>query len=93
MKKKGNVISIVTPLILDRVAKMKAAQKAAKPTGRDWVNVTYEQKELAKRVGCRWCPEEKRWYASAYMSSKAVELWIKEQEDKEMRKKMRKKIG
>lgn len=86
MKKKGNVISIVTPVILARVEKMKIAQKAAKNTGRDWVDVSYEQKEEAKRLGCRWCPIEKRWYASSYVSSKQVELLLKESREKKLKR-------
>lgn len=83
MKKKSNVISIVTPVILDRMSKIKAAKKKEK----DWVNVSYEQKELAKRVGCKWCPVEKKWYASSYMSSMAVENWLAEQADKMLKRK------
>lgn len=86
MKKKSNVISIVTPVILARVAKMKASIKAAKPVGRDWVNVSYEQKEEAKRLGCRWCPIEKKWYASSYVSSKKVELLLRESMEKKLKK-------
>ena len=84
MKKKGNVISIVTPVILERVAKMKIAQKAVSK-GKDWVNVSYEQKDEAKRLGCRWCPIEKRWYASLYVNSKQVEILLMESREKKIK--------
>ncbi len=85
MKKKSNVISIVTPVILERVAKMKIAQKAI-PKGKDWVEVSYAQKEEAKQLGCRWCPIEKKWYASSWVSSKQVEILLKESAEKKLKR-------
>lgn len=88
MKKKSNVISMVTPEILARIAKKDTW---VMPKGRDWVDVSYEQKEEAKRLGCRWCPDNKRWYASKFVNSKQVELLLRESREKKAKKELKKK--
>lgn len=85
----AKVASIVTREGLARLEAVKRREQLGlvNHDKRDWVNVSYEQKELAKRVGCKWCPVEKKWYASSYMSSKAVEAWLAEQADKMLKRK------
>lgn len=84
----AKVVSIVTRESLARIESVKRKQQLGKVNHdkKDWVNVSYENRDYAKRVGCRWCPIEKKWYASAGMSSKAVEFWINEQTGKKNRK-------
>jgi hypothetical protein len=80
----SNVVSIVNNEILARIA---ANERNEAIIGfRDWVNVPYSQKEEAKELGCRWCPAEKRWYASKYVSSKQVELILRESNKKKLKK-------
>ena len=85
----AKVISIVNKEILARIEATKRKQELSTVSHdkRDWVNVPYEQKEEAKRYGCRWCPIEKRWYASSYMSSKLVELNLEESRTKKLKRK------
>lgn len=85
----AKVVSIVTKEGLARIDAVKRREQLGRVNHdkRDWVNVSYEQKELAKGVGCKWSPVEKRWYASPYMSSKAVEVWLAEQADKKIKRK------
>lgn len=85
---KNNVSSIVTKEGLARIEANKKKERYAivGPNNRDWVNVTYENKDLAKGLGCKWCPNEKRWYATGYMSAVAVESWIAEYENKKAKR-------
>lgn len=78
------VVSIVNKEILARIEARKRREQLSSVNHdkRDWVDVSYAQKEEAKRLGCRWCPVEKRWYASAYVSSKQVELLLRESREK-----------
>lgn len=84
----AKVASIVTKDGLARLDAVKRKQQISRVSHdkKDWVNVSYENKDLAKIVGCKWCPVEKRWYATSVMSSKAVELWISEQVEKKRRR-------
>jgi hypothetical protein len=83
----AKVISIVNKEILARIESVKRKQELStvKHDKRDWVHVPYEQKDEAKRYGCRWCPIEKRWYASSYMNSKLVELNLEESRTKKLK--------
>lgn len=85
----AKVASIVTKEGLSRIEAIKRREQLVRVNHdkRDWVNVSYEHKDLAKRVGCRWCPVEKKWYASSYMSSRAVEAWLAEQVEKKVKRK------
>lgn len=86
----SKVVSIVNKEILARMDARKRMEdiSSVSQDKRDWVNVSYEQKEEAKRLGCRWCPIEKRWYASSYISSKQVELLLRESCEKKLKKKV-----
>lgn len=90
----AKVISIVNKEILARIDARKRKEEIATVDHdkRDWVNVSYEQKEEAKRLGCRWCPIEKRWYASSYVSSKQVELLLRESREKKLKKLLKKSL-
>lgn len=85
----AKVISIVNKEILARIEARKRKEQISTVSHdkRDWVDVSYEQKEEAKKLGCRWCPIEKRWYASSYVSSKQVELLLRENREKKSKKK------
>jgi len=76
----AKVISIVNRENLARIeAKTRLEQlDRVSHDKRDWVDVPYEQKELAKQVGCRWDSTNKRWFASSYMPSRDVEKWLYE---------------
>lgn len=89
------VVSIVTREIKERIAARKRNEQLASINHdkRDWVNVSYEQKEDAKLMGCRWCPLEKRWYASPNMSSVFVERWLEERRLKAEKKAAKKSKG
>lgn len=82
------VISIVNKEILARIEarKRKEQLSSVNHDKRDWVDVSYEQKEEAKRLGCRWCPIEKKWYASSYVSSKQVEVLLREFREKKLKR-------
>lgn len=90
----AKVISIVNKEILARIdaRKRKEEISTVDHDKRDWVDVSYEQKEEAKRLGCRWCPIEKRWYASSYVSSKQVELLLRESREKKLKKLLKKSL-
>lgn len=86
------VISIVNKEILARIEarKRKEQLSSVNHDKRDWVDVSYEQKEEAKKLGCRWCPIEKKWYASSYVSSKQVEVLLREFREKKLKRLQRK---
>jgi hypothetical protein len=88
----AKVVSIVNKEILARIDARKRKEQInsigkghREPARRDWVNVSYEQKDEAKRLGCRWCPIEKRWYASLYVNSKQVEILLMESREKKIK--------
>lgn len=90
--KKSNVISIVTPVILERVAKAKAA-KWKKPRlsyGRCYVEVSYAQKDEAKMMGCKWDAVARRWYASSYDEAELVERLLRESRETQNKKSLTK---
>ncbi len=84
----AKVISIVNKEVLARIdaRKRKEELSSVNHDKRDWVEVSYAQKEEAKQLGCRWCPIEKRWYASSYVSSKQVEILLRESAEKKLKR-------
>ena len=92
----SKVISIVNKDIEARFAAIKRREEVAKaggyrePARRDWANIAYEDKEEAKRYGCRWCPIEKKWYASNFMSAKLVEEQIERNKQKKLKRLLKK---
>jgi hypothetical protein len=43
---------------------------------RIYLNVPYSQKALAKEMGCRWCPEEKKWFYTSNCTMYEVASWL-----------------
>ncbi|GAB0154707.1 DUF5710 domain-containing protein [Marinobacterium sp. BA1] len=45
-------------------------------SGKTYLNVPYSQKALAKELGCRWCPEEKKWFYTSDCTMHEIASWI-----------------
>lgn len=55
------------------VAKPTYLRKSARNAGRTYLNVPYAEKDEAKRMGARWDPQRRRWYArKGHSSEKAL---------------------
>ncbi|RKQ69299.1 hypothetical protein DES40_2098 [Litorimonas taeanensis] len=51
-----------------------------------YLNVSYADRDLAKKLGARWDPSVKRWYCPAGSALETIFAWRKEAQVKEERK-------
>lgn len=49
--------------------------KAAKPMVKQYLNVAYEDRDMAKRLGARWDPSVRRWYCPKGSTLAKVFAW------------------
>ena len=67
-KRSGHAIDVCAPEPRARAAR-------AEVTYRIWLNVPYAEKDQAKKAGCRWDPQVRRWYAPLAIPLERIERW------------------